>query len=623
MVLTPGSMDRCVNEDDWVRKEITEALEVGCNFVPILIDEKDVSYPDNFPRKLNIIKNIQASKLLTNEFFEESVKRIANRLQSKKKEAISNTRQIQIDFVLTISTDETCNLFINGELIKKIKKGKLNKVANLTAGEDYILEFQSLAIKKDVIRQTYKCPKINKTDELTISFKEMRAQKKKLEAEEKDKKQRVKEAKLTNKQNLKNALQYYDRADVSVYDGMMLVQKGDLFGFIDEKGFETIFCQYENALHFQNGVACVKKNGKWGFININGQNVIPFESDTPSYYSHNLIIICKDGKFGAIDINGTICIPLNYDYLSQPSDKVIIGMLNNEMMLMNLEGEEINSKRFDSVGVDPVPLGIEADDKLQYWHSWDGYELLERFPDIFDKRPIVPCIVQKNKRYGYLDTNGKIIIPIIAENMYHPNLTDSEKDKFLITKYREKWGVFNAQTGAVFIPFEYEYVETKGSYDKNPFFVVGDNVIGKIDHGYRIDIYTSSMGAIDLDGKFFIPMEYNLINYVKDAGRCFDSKEDFMYFIHTGYRSVYIALKIIGDIDIDRLPKLDIDLDLMDYFGIRSLSDFDDTHYIIDFYAREISNGQIRTIKFLKKEHVPGCGIHAQRCHEVLFEREL
>ena len=190
-------------------------------------------------------------------------------------------------------------------------------------------------------------------------------------------------------------------------------------------------------------------------------------------------------------------------------------MQNNDMLLMNLEGKEINSQRFDNVGVEPVPLGIEANDKLQYWHSWDGYDLLDRFPDIFDKRPIVPCIVQRNGRYGYLDANGEIIIPMIAEDMYHPNLTDSDKDTYLVAKYREKWGVFNAQTGAVFIPFEYEYLEIEGSYDKNPFFAVGDNVIGKIDHGYRIDSYTNTMGAIDLDGKFFIPMEYNLVFIIR------------------------------------------------------------------------------------------------------------
>ena len=368
----------------------------------------------------------------------------------------------------------------------------------------------------------------------------------------------------------------------------------------------------------------MKKNGKWGFININGQNVIPFESDTPSYYSHNLVVISKDGKFGAIDINGTICIPLNYDYLSQPSDKVILGMQNNEMLLMNLEGEEVNSQRFDSVGVEPVPLGIEADEKLQYWHSWDDSELLERFPDIFDKRPIVPCIVQRTGRYGYLNANGKIIIPLIAEDMYHPNLTDSDKDTYLVAKYREKWGVFNAQTGAVFIPFEYEYLKSKGRYEKYSFFAVGDNVIGKVDHGYRIYIYTNTMGAIDLDGKFFIPMEYNLINYVTNAWGCFDvHSKEFGYFIHTGYESAYIALKIIGDIDMDRLSQLDMDLNLMGYYGIRNLSDFDDIHYIIDFYAREISHGHIRTVKFLKEENVPGRGIHTQRCHEVLFEREL
>jgi len=35
LVLSPGSLDRCVNEDDWVRLEITHALSTGRKIVPL------------------------------------------------------------------------------------------------------------------------------------------------------------------------------------------------------------------------------------------------------------------------------------------------------------------------------------------------------------------------------------------------------------------------------------------------------------------------------------------------------------------------------------------------------------------------------------------------------------
>lgn len=36
LILSPGALDRCVNEDDWVRKEILAAVELKRNIVPVL-----------------------------------------------------------------------------------------------------------------------------------------------------------------------------------------------------------------------------------------------------------------------------------------------------------------------------------------------------------------------------------------------------------------------------------------------------------------------------------------------------------------------------------------------------------------------------------------------------------
>lgn len=622
LVLTPGSMDRCVNEDDWVRREITEALEVGSNIIPVLIDDKEVIYPEEFPRRLNVIKNIQASKLLTNEFFEESVKRITERLHSQSIDADVK----QDGFVLTIHTDETCILFINGESNMKIKKGKAYRLSILSPGEEYSLEFHSLAIKKDIIKKTYQCPQINKTDEITISFNEMRASKKNNEILEREKKHRERETKRSNKQNLKNALQHYEKSDVSVYDGIMLVQKGEVFGYLDEKGLEIIMCQYENALHFLNGVACVKKDGKWGFINKYGQIVIPFESETPSYYSNNLIVVCKKGKYGAIDIEGNIRIPFNYDYLSQPSDKVILGRLGNEYLLMTLEGEEINPYRFDDISIEPIPLGIDANEKLQYWDYRRGSYVLQEFPDFFEKCPVVPSIIKKNERYGYIDSSGKLIIPIIAEAMYYPYKGhDSYEKKYLITQYRGKMGVFNALTGSIIIPFEYELLEYCDR-DNSSFFRVGDNIIGEVYHTYRTEIITDTMGAIDINGNFIIPMEYNHVFICEDKYRILNFYEleidDYMYFFYHNYRQSFIAIKVLEYKSLERVADLIDMFDFMYSFSGKGLDEFQDLHYIIEFYVRETSQGKTRTVKFLKKEHIPGEGYRTNKILEVLFERD-
>ena len=85
LILSPGSMDRCVNEEDWVRIEVLAAIDAGCNIIPVTIDDHGIVFPEELPKKFDSIKQIQQSKLRTDEFFEDSVRRISERLKSVKK----------------------------------------------------------------------------------------------------------------------------------------------------------------------------------------------------------------------------------------------------------------------------------------------------------------------------------------------------------------------------------------------------------------------------------------------------------------------------------------------------------------------------------------------------------
>jgi hypothetical protein len=39
LILTPGALDRCVNEGDWLRREIRHAISLDMNIVPVMMPE--------------------------------------------------------------------------------------------------------------------------------------------------------------------------------------------------------------------------------------------------------------------------------------------------------------------------------------------------------------------------------------------------------------------------------------------------------------------------------------------------------------------------------------------------------------------------------------------------------
>lgn len=49
VVLSPHSLDRCVNEKDWVRAEIEYAIKKNRHFIPIDPDKTFAGFPDKIP----------------------------------------------------------------------------------------------------------------------------------------------------------------------------------------------------------------------------------------------------------------------------------------------------------------------------------------------------------------------------------------------------------------------------------------------------------------------------------------------------------------------------------------------------------------------------------------------
>lgn len=87
-----------------------------------------------------------------------------------------------------------------------------------------------------------------------------------------------------------------------------VVKKGKLFGFMSQKGEQTIPCQYSFAYPFDQRykIAIVQKtNGKWGGIDTQGNTVIPFEYDVANdVFVNGKNAVIKDRSLVFIDTKG-------------------------------------------------------------------------------------------------------------------------------------------------------------------------------------------------------------------------------------------------------------------------------------------------------------------------------
>ena len=82
LVLSPGALDRCANEGDWVAMELRRARSAPCRIIPVTVNSDNFPWPSNLPSDLRFLQDIQFLKLMTDEYFNASIDRLVARLNS-------------------------------------------------------------------------------------------------------------------------------------------------------------------------------------------------------------------------------------------------------------------------------------------------------------------------------------------------------------------------------------------------------------------------------------------------------------------------------------------------------------------------------------------------------------
>lgn len=79
VILSPGTLERFSDPDDWLRREIEYAIELNKNIVPLLIDEFSFAGADKYlTGKLSVLLKYNALNM-PHEYFDQAMERLRNR----------------------------------------------------------------------------------------------------------------------------------------------------------------------------------------------------------------------------------------------------------------------------------------------------------------------------------------------------------------------------------------------------------------------------------------------------------------------------------------------------------------------------------------------------------------
>lgn len=366
----------------------------------------------------------------------------------------------------------------------------------------------------------------------------------------------------TNYKQVKNK-----EKDTFFENGAVLVLRKRKYEFLNKK-FRPAFTeyQYDLATPFDtNGNAVVKRQGKLGVINLLGKIILPFEKDfiepfekydtgkIDSYKSKskgfieiydssfNSFIKTKDrditsyffetdnkrkrayifrdqnNKKGAISKDREVIIPFEYDELTKiENEKLLIAIKNGKYGLIDESGHlkiPFNYNNLYSFDGSGDQILFIADEKkiinLKNRAVLDGYETIQ--PIYYNAKKI---IVSKNKKFGVIDVNNKILLPLEYDEITNWVEYGPEERHFIMKN--GQYGLVEFETFKIIIP---------PIYDK---FMLRQNLIFASHNG--------KSGILDINNKEICPFVFDEIKpdksfgYRDSNGKIFYSKKGNKFF---------------------------------------------------------------------------------------------
>ena len=512
LILSPESMKRCCNEGDWVARELDTAIKAGCKFIPLNINGSFQEFPADFPRSLSVVKYIEQTKLMTDEYFDSSIEMLTSRLESKPVRTAVKSSVCSIQ----LSIDETSMIYLNDEQLFKLKGGGQRLIENLETDKEYTLRLENLARRGEEIVKTF-VP--GDQSALALSYAAEREERKRLEQEKKTRKKLEEELWEREQMAIQVILDTYDFWWYGGDMGELIVEKSGKLGYFDPKTkVQTIACEYDQVSVFVDGVACVKKDAQFHIVNAVGKILLQNISESMVVPYGNHIITEKDGMMGLINLNGQVVLKHQYEeLLSTELENIYVLKKDSKWAIYDIIECRIISTWYDEMRLSRY----WAQDKIGYISN-DNQNLRINLTNHFTIPVLKNChhisggwsvVVRRGTKYGLLNNTGQEVLSCMADKL---QVFDYENAAIICVN--GKYGLVNKHSGQMITPMIYDTMQAVIVYGKEVehFLVgIGDEVTA---NGSRASAMVGGVGVINKHGNEVVPLMYNCLEiYVKET----------------------------------------------------------------------------------------------------------
>ncbi|MEO7984149.1 MAG: WG repeat-containing protein, partial [Bacteroidota bacterium] len=245
--------------------------------------------------------------------------------------------------------------------------------------------------------------------------------------------------------------------------GLREVEKGELWGLINDDEKEVVCTCYDNLSYFQEGCYAVRKNWLWGFVDRNNNVLVPPRYNSLiSQFTNGLATVIMDGrtfevdkhgvehagkflpfkgenaKWGVKDFLGRIVVQPIYEGTGGLFREHCIDMiLNGRLGMIDEKGKVIVPFKYDNVYVygfnnGLVRLKLYGEDHIVNMAGKVvinyGYDAMDIY--YADDR----IAVRKGSKWGFINGESDLVIPVMYDRCY------GFKNGLCMVKLNDKYG---------------------------------------------------------------------------------------------------------------------------------------------------------------------------------------
>ena len=260
-------------------------------------------------------------------------------------------------------------------------------------------------------------------------------------------------------------------------DKLYSIIVNEKWGFIDKTGKVIVEPRYDFIEEFKDGYAAVFVGDKMGFIDLTGNLVIEPQFEALVFgFDDGYAIVEKDNVIFLIDTTGEIM----HSTIEKPED----FLTDEENSYFEEKWGFLENSEIHDIGTFNDGLASYQDEDRKYGYIKKNGEII--VDPIYDKAASFSeglAVVTKDDKAGFIDTTGKIVIPL---------------------QFKDEVGEFKNGMAKIEIEDRYGFIDRTGNFRIKPIY----DEVTDFEEGLAAVKTNNKWGFVNSEGEFVIKLQY-------------------------------------------------------------------------------------------------------------------